>query len=179
VRWDKGWTPWKFIDDAATSARGSVSVISYNFYDTNTDEFGVLWNYDKATNTYLRTNGGKPHKDYNTNKQLFAKNVILIEAVETAANDDYPGGHVIYNLTSGGKAHIFQNGKKIEGTWSKDTLDDKMIFWDEKDKEISMVRGEVWLSLIPAGNEVYSGNSLPQKKSVETTPKKTVQTSNE
>jgi hypothetical protein len=36
VRWDKGWAPWKFIDDAATSARGSVSVISYNFYDTNT-----------------------------------------------------------------------------------------------------------------------------------------------
>ena len=179
VRWDEDWAPWKFIDDSATSARGSVSVISYNFYDTNTDEYGVLWNYDKATNTYLRTNGGKPHKDYNTSKQLFAKNVILIEAVETAANDDYPGGHIIYNLTSGGKAHIFQKGKKIEGTWSKDTLDDKMMFWDEKDKEISMVRGEVWLSLIPAGNEVYSGNSLPQKKSVETTPKKTVQTTNE
>ncbi|MEI6326885.1 MAG: DUF3048 domain-containing protein [Candidatus Roizmanbacteria bacterium] len=173
VRWDKGWTPWTFIDEASPSSRGGVSVISYNFYDTNTDEFGVLWNYDKSTNTYLRTNGGKPHLDYNTNKQLSAKNVILIEAVETAANDDYPGGHVIYNLTSGGKAHIFQNGKKIEGTWSKETLDSKMIFADEKGKEISIVRGAVWLSLIPAGNEVYSGSTMPQKKSVQVDTKKT------
>ena len=163
VRWDKGWTPWKFIDDADTSKRGNEKYISYDFYDVNAAEYGVVWNYDAVTNTYLRVNGGKPHKDFNTDKQLSAKNIVVIEAREVSANDDYPGGHVVYRLTGTGDAYIFQNGKKIKATWSKETLDSKMEFTDENNKEISMVRGVTWLSLIPTGNLVYSGAAAPTK----------------
>ena len=163
VRWDKGWTPWKFIDDADTSKRGNEKYISYDFYDVNAAEYGVVWNYDAVTNTYLRVNGGKPHKDFNTDKQLSAKNVIVIDAREVSANDDYPGGHVVYRLTGTGDAYVFQNGKKIKATWSKETLDSKMEFTDENNKEISMVRGVTWLSLIPTGNLVYSGAAAPTK----------------
>lgn len=165
LAWDDEWTPWTFVDDAKSTARGQDTPILYDFYDTNVSQYGVRWEYDTATNSYKRFHGTKPHLDYNTDKQLTAKNVIVIEAVESSANDDYPGGHVVYDLVGSGPLHVFQNGKAIMGTWEKEDLDSKMMFLDDAGKEISIVRGSVWISMIPAGNEVSYG---PKAKVVET-----------
>ncbi|MBP6994056.1 DUF3048 domain-containing protein [Candidatus Woesebacteria bacterium] len=164
VSWSENWVPWTFVDDAEANARGKETPISYDFYDTNVSEFGVRWEYDAVSNTYKRFNGGKPHIDFNTDKQLTAKNVIVIEARESSANDDYPGGHIVYKLTGSGPMYAFQNGEATEGTWEKETLDSKMIFLDSAGKELSIVRGNVWISLIPEGNEVSYGSKA---KSVE------------
>jgi hypothetical protein len=163
VAWNKDWTPWTFVDDAKTNARGKESPITYDFYDTNVSEYGVRWEYDAVNNVYKRFNGGKAHLDYNTEKQLTAKNVIVIEAIETSANDDYPGGHVVYRLTGSGPMYAFQNGNVIKGTWEKEKLDSKMQFLDSTGKEIPIVRGTVWISMIPEGNEVLYG---PKAKEV-------------
>lgn len=160
--WNKGWEPWTFADDAPAGSRGKESPIVYSFYDTNISDYGVRWEYDPSTNLYKRINGGKPHLDYNTNAQLTAKNVLVIEVVESSANDDYPGGHVVYDLTGSGPLHLFQNGKAIKGTWEKDDLDAKMRFLDQGGKEIPIVRGVVWISMIPAGNEVSYGAKAKQ-----------------
>lgn len=171
VAWNKKWTPWTFVDGAEVGKRGSISPVVYNFYDTNTSDYGVKWEYDKNTNSYKRLNGGKAHLDFNTNKQLTAKNVFVIEAVESSANDDYPGGHVVYDLVGTGKLYAFQNGQVIKGSWEKDDLDSKMRFLDEKGKEIPIVRGQVWISLIPEGNEVTYGPTQT-KPTISNTPKK-------
>lgn len=155
--WNEKWEPWTFVDGDTLAKRGNISPIEYNFYDTNTSEYGVRWEYDKQNNQYKRFNGGKPHLDYNTNGQLTASNVFLIEATETSANDDYPGGHVVYDLVGSGNLHVFQNGRVMKGTWEKEDLDAKMKFLDEDGEEISIVRGTVWISLIPDGNEVTYG----------------------
>ncbi len=167
VSWDEDWTPWTFADDAPQAKRGKETPIVYSFYDTNVSQYGVRWEYDASTNTYKRFNGGKPHTDFNTDAQLIAKNVIVIEAVESPANDDYPGGHIVYRLTGTGPMYAFQNGNVITGTWSKETLDSKMLFLDENGNEISMVGGTVWISMLPLGNGVQYG------KEAQATPKKT------
>ncbi len=169
VAWDKDWKPWTFVDDAKTNARGKESPISYDFYDTNVSEFGVRWEYDAAENVYKRFNGGKAHLDYNTNKQLTAKNVIVIEARESSANDDYPGGHIVYKLTGSGPLYAFQNGKVVVGTWEKEELDSKMMFLDSAGKEIPIVRGSVWISMIPEGNEVLYGSKAKVTEKKQTT----------
>jgi len=159
VRWDENWKPWSFVDDASSNARGNVSHISYHFYDSGESTYGVTWKYDNSKNEYSRYHGNKPHMDLNTDAQLTAKNILVILANEYGANDDYPGGHVVYDLTGSGELYAYQNGKEIKGTWEKDELDSKMRFLDEKNQEIPIVRGRVWISLIPEGNEVYAGTS--------------------
>jgi hypothetical protein len=114
----------------------------------------VTWNYDKTTNSYKRANGGKAHMDKNNGKQMTAKNVIIVFADESPANDGYDGGHILYDLTGTGDALVFQNGKAIEGTWSKDDADSRMVFYDEDDKEVEIVRGQVFVEVLPTGNEV-------------------------
>jgi hypothetical protein len=154
VKWDKTFNKWQFKDDAELSERGTVSKISLGFWDSLASDFSVDWTYDKQTNSYKRANGGKPHLDKNTGKPITAKNVIAIFADEAPANDGYPGGHIIYDLVGSGDALIFQDGKAIKGTWNKKDEDTREVYKDANGKEISVVRGQVFIHILPTGNKV-------------------------
>jgi hypothetical protein len=154
VSWDKTFETWKFADDAEVAKRGIVNKIQLGFWNSFANEFSVVWNYDKTKNTYLRTNGGKLHLDKNTNKPLDAKNIIAVFAKESPANDGYEGGHILYQLIGEGDALVFQNGKSIKATWKKETAESRMKWYDENDKEISLVKGKVFVEIQPIGNTV-------------------------
>jgi len=154
IRWDKGFLAWKFEDDAKLSDRGTVTKIDFGFWDHLASDFSVIWNYDVKTNSYKRTNGGVPHLDKNTGKQLEAKNIIVMFAKESPANDGYEGGHILYKNVGSGEMLFFKNGQVIKGTWSRETEEDQIKFFDNSNKEISIVRGQVFIEMLPIGNKV-------------------------
>jgi hypothetical protein len=154
VRWDKGFSPWKFEDDAKVSERGKVAKIDFGFWDNLASDFSVVWNYNNQTNSYKRTNGGLPHLDKNTGKQIDAKNIAVMFAKESPANDGYEGGHLLYKNVGTGDLLFFKNGQAIKGTWSKETDEDNLKFFDNSDEEISIVRGQVFIEMLPIGNKV-------------------------
>lgn len=164
VAWNENFEPWKFADDAKEADRGNVTTINYGFWDNNLgSDYTVQWDYDAATNSYLRTNGGEPHMDKNTEKQLAAKNVVVVFADESVANDGYEGGqHMLYDIVGSGDAIIFQNGQAYEGEWTKALETDMMRFYNANGEEIEMVRGQIWISILPTGNEVDYGSSSTQ-----------------
>lgn len=148
--WDEGFTPYEFEDDASASERGSTASIHIEHWD-GYKEYFVDWTYDKTSNEYSRKNGGVPHLDKNTGKPLTAKNVVVLYQKESSANDGYENNaHLLYKTTGTGKAVVFMNGKKIEGTWSKKTRTDKTIIKDENGDEIKFTRGKLWFHIIPA-----------------------------
>lgn len=154
VRWDKGFSPWKFEDDAKASDRGKVAKIDFGFWDNLASDFSVVWNYDSVNNSYKRTNGGKPHLDKNTGKQLEAKNIVVMFAKESPANDGYEGGHLLYKNVGSGEMLFFKNGKVVKGTWSKEMEEDNIKFTDNNNEEILMVRGQIFIEMLPIGNKV-------------------------
>lgn len=154
IAWDEEFTSWKFADEAKSSERGNVSKISLSFWNSFANDFSVVWNYDKTKNSYYRMNAGKPHLDKNTNKQLDVKNVIIVFADESPANDGYEGGHILYDLEGEGDALVFQNGKAIKATWEKEDPESRMKWYDEDGKEISIVRGKVFVEIQPTENKV-------------------------
>lgn len=154
VRWDKGFLAWKFEDDAKPSDRGTTAKIDFGFWDNLASDFSVVWSYDNKTNSYKRTNGGKPHVDKNTGKVLEAKNIAVIFVKESPANDGYEGGHLLYKNIGGGDMLFFKNGKAIKGTWSKEVDEDQIKFFDNSGTEVSMVRGQVFIEMLPIGNKV-------------------------
>lgn len=154
VAWNKGFTSWKFIDDAKASDRGTVAKIDFGFWDNLASDFSVIWNYDAVTNSYKRTNGGVPHIDKDTGQVLQAKNIVIMFAKESPANDGYEGGHILYKTTGTGDALVYQNGKVIKGTWQRDTVEDLIRFYDENGKEVPVVRGQVFIEMLPVGNKV-------------------------
>ena len=81
------------------------------------------------------------------------------------ANDGYEKGeHMLYDVVGTGDALIFQNGKAVEGTWKKTDEESMMRFYDENNEEIKMVRGKIWIEVLPTGNKVdYKAAAAPTK----------------
>ena len=152
VSWDKNFVPWKFKDDAKTADRGtafSASFVAWKGYEA---DYGVKWDYDPATNTYKRSNGGKPHLDLETKQQLTAKVVVILFAQETGPVDEHL--HLLYANIGTGNALVFQDGKVTKGTWNKATKTSRTIFKDVNGKEIQLNRGQIWIEMLPTGTPV-------------------------
>lgn len=149
--WNQNFRKWLF-QDGKTSSTAQATDIKFNYWESMPG-YDVEWKYDAATNSYKRFNGGQPHVDWEFDKpQLTAKNVVIMYVKETGPVDTEH--HMFYEDTGTGKALIFQNGTSIQGTWSKASPLDREVFYDTNGKEISMVRGQTWVELLPATNTV-------------------------
>jgi len=146
--WDKNFRSWQFKEDSLSS--GSVSP-EFDFWRDYKD-YRVRWDYDKATNSYKRSNGGELHIDFTTKEQLTAKNVVVQFAVEKGPLDEHK--HLLYTTVDTGRALIFQDGLVIDGKWSKRSRTDRTLFFDAKGKEIKFNRGPIWIEVLPTTGKV-------------------------
>src|SRR3989344_6045581 len=149
VSWDKNFISWKFKDDPAD--KGAITNITFDFWASKND-YSVSWKYDAANNQYLRSNGGQPAMDLDTNEQLSAKNVVIQFVKETGPLDEHL--HMYYEVVGTGKAIIFQDGQAISGTWTKAAVSSRTRFFDDKGKEIQFTRGQTWIELVPSANKI-------------------------
>lgn len=151
-KWDENFVAWK-VKKADPSRSPSASKISFDFWDNKT-EYTVVWDYVTDTNRYARSNGGQPHTDKNTGKQISAPNVVIVFVQESSANDGYPGGHMLYKLIGSGMGIIFQDGKAVPMKWEKADAFSLLQFTDEGGDEIAFNPGQVFVEIVPKGNEV-------------------------
>jgi hypothetical protein len=153
-RWDEGFIPYNFKDDLPLASRPQSSNISFTFWKGYKD-YSVKWVYDRSTNSYLRWNGGEKHLDLGTKEQLSAKNIVILFMTERNANDGYPdNAHLLYGTIGKGNALIFQDGKEIRGTWSKQKRTGRTIIRDNRGEEVRFTRGTIWFEIVPTGTEI-------------------------
>lgn len=153
VAWDKDFEAWQFADDVKESERGQANPIEFVAWDGYANQFGVRWVYDRAANAYARNMAGEPHIDLETDKQLQAKNVVILFAKETKTGDAH--AHLLYANVGSGAGLLFQNGNAVKITWKKTTKDDRTKFYTAADgKEITFVRGQIWIEMLPTGTKV-------------------------
>lgn len=151
LNWLDGFQKWSFAESAAEKDRGNTTSISFEFW-TGYKDFDVRWEYDKIGNQYGRFIGDQQHIDLENNQQIKASNVVIQFAKEEGPIDS--NKHMLYQILGHGKALVFQNGKSIEAEWEKDEPEARTIFKDEKGKEISFVKGPIWVEIVPAGNSI-------------------------
>jgi hypothetical protein len=147
--WDKNFVPYQFTDDAPSVQRPVSQSIHLEFW-TSDPNYYVDWAYNPKTNLYARSNGGKSQMDKDTGKQLTAKNVVILEMVEDNANDGYVANdHLLFEDKGTGKAVVFKDGKRINGTWEKDTRTSRTIVRDTSGNQIKFDRGLIWFEILP------------------------------
>ena len=152
--WNTKFVPYTFKDDAAAAERGNTNTIHLEFWSSQTDYF-VDWLYDNKTNLYSRKNAGAVHIDKDTNKQLTTKNIVVLFMEQTNANDGYENNvHLLYTDKGSGKAIIFQDGKKTNGTWKKATRTDRTLLFDNNGNPITFDRGRIWFEILPTDGVV-------------------------
>lgn len=151
--WDEEFVPYEFKNDAPAAERPASQTINISFWDY--PMYAVEWVYRKDTNEYARKNGGVAHVDRNTNRQLTAKNVVVLFMRESHANDGYENNaHMLYGTKGNGRALIFMDGKQIRGTWKKADREARTIISDSQGNEIKFNRGAIWFEIQPLDGEV-------------------------
>lgn len=149
--WTKGFEKWSFAEDKPIGAPKATK-IAFEFW-SGTPDYSVKWDYDQRSNSYMRQNGIKPHTDWEFDKpQLSAKNVVIMFVDEEGPVDDEK--HMYYETIGTGDAIVFQNGDVIKGSWQKSSQFERTKFYDSSGREISFVRGPIWIEAVPSGNTI-------------------------
>lgn len=152
--WDEKFISYEFKDDIASSIRPANQSVHLEFWD-GYGQYFVDWNYDPKTNLYKRNNGGSPHLDKDNNRQLTTKNIAILFMQESNANDGYENNlHLLYKTKGTGKAMVFMDGKKIVGTWRKDSRTGRTLLFDENGSTTKFVRGTIWFEILPSDGKV-------------------------
>lgn len=153
ISWDKKFVPYSFTDDAVPT-KPTAQAIHLEFWASYKDYF-VDWNYDKLTNSYKRNNGGAAHIDLDNNKQLSAKNIVVLFMQQSNANDGYENNvHLLYKTKGTGKAIIFKDGMEIKGTWSKNNRTSRTLLFDSNGNPVKFNRGLIWFEILPTDGVV-------------------------
>jgi len=149
VSWTTGFVQYSFKEDAPTSQRSSAQTIHLEFWTTDS-AYAVDWIYEPIANIYKRNNGGVAHIDRNNNKQLTAKNIVVLTMIQTHANDGYENNqHLLYKTKGVGRANIFMDGKQIVGTWRKDSRIARTLLFDNAGSPIKLDKGTIWFEILP------------------------------
>jgi len=118
--------------------------------------YAAEYDYDKASNTYLRTWGGLQDTDRNNGKRIAPKNIIVMIATSEQIEGQYNNvqiGDPWYDTSDSGEASYYMNGQEYKGTWKKDksSLDSKLFFYDQSGQEIKLVPGQIWVEVLEPG----------------------------
>lgn len=124
--------------------------------------FNVRYEYDPASNSYLRSYAsGTAHDVYNcpdgdlgeknpedncTLKQLAPSVVAVMVVPEKRASDNY---HEDITTIGSGDAYVFQNGSSVKGSWKKASRDEQIKFYDESGLEITLAPGQTFVEAVP------------------------------
>lgn len=136
--------------DAPSKAPNATSIdldISGYYYNDHYD-------YDAATNSYKRSEGGKAHMSLHkdgSQVQITPKVVVAMVMQYGLEADDH---HSQYNVVGSGSAYIFQDGTVTQGTWSKADTKAPLKLTDASGNPIALNAGQTWLTAMSAASEI-------------------------
>lgn len=151
-------TPGLLFDPALPAGGTSAGKITIN-YGPQTSQ--VRWEYDPATNSYLRWVGGQPDTDKLTGQQLAFENVIAVAAMHVDTDileDTVAGGHwsIEIQLWGEGPASIFRDGQRFEGRWRRTSPEEMITFTDLSGNPLPLRNGQTWFEVVPIGFDQLS-----------------------
>jgi hypothetical protein len=143
--------PWRFKEDTRSRPGERAAPALDVTFGSAGSPYAVRWEFDAASNSYLRSMGGAPHTDGITGERLTARNVAVQFAVLR------PSGVKAYNIidtVGSGAAVVFQDGVAVGGSWRKDSEAGRTRFYDAAGNEIAFNRGTTWIEVVPADSAV-------------------------
>jgi hypothetical protein len=143
---------WQFAPDAPLSERpigGSISTA----YRANE----IRYDYDRASNTYLRTVSGEPEGqvDTGTSARVAPRNVVVMLMRFGPLNDGHPQKHRLEaDQIGSGVAYVSTGGRTVVGTWEKDSMTDPTRFYDGDGRPVTLTAGQTFIQVMEVGTKV-------------------------
>lgn len=118
--------------------------------------YAADYDYDKASNSYLRSWNKVADVDANNGKRLAPKNVAVVIASSEQIEGQYNNvqiGDPQFDSVNEGDAFFYFNGKETKGRWKKDKSKwaSKLFMYDDKGEEVKFVPGQIWVEVLEPG----------------------------
>ena len=123
-------------------------------FNISSADYAVHYDYDAATNTYKRSEGGKPHMAVSkagVQTQIAPKVVIALIMPQSLEAD---GLHTQYGTIGSGSMYVFQDGVVTQGTWSKSSAAQQFVFSDQNGQPLKLNAGQTWITVLGAASRV-------------------------
>ena len=135
-----GWT-FAARDDRVDKAKEAHSVKSR----VGNDRFGFAY----AGGTYTVRWNGRTYADGDTGKTLRVDNVVVLSVHNHPdGNTDVLGSASVQSDTVGrGEVALYRDGRKLTGTWSRESETGPMTFTTGSDEPLNLKPGSTWVSL--------------------------------
>jgi DUF3048 family protein len=107
--------------------------------------------WDQGSKGYRRSQGGVQTVDPEGNVAINARNVVVMwtDIWETSVVEDIFGSLGLdYRMTGGGKASVFRDGRRVDGTWKRDAVTDMFSFYDQAGVQILLSPGQSWIHFV-------------------------------
>ncbi|MGH2491396.1 MAG: DUF3048 domain-containing protein, partial [Candidatus Limnocylindria bacterium] len=118
----------------------------------------VRYEYDAGSRTYSRLQSASSALNYQreidgmNGQAIAARNIVIIntDIWATDVRDDAGGAASLdMRLTGVGKASIFRDGRRQDGTWSRAALTDPFLFTNFYGQKIYLSPGQTWMHILP------------------------------
>lgn len=118
---------------------------------------GVVWTWDPASATFLRSQDGNEHTDV-LNGRIGATNIVImvVEYLPSQIDANSPEAQT----TGEGPLYVLSDGRVVEGRWARDTADEPIGLFDEAGDPIALTPGITWVEIEegdPAADIASSG----------------------
>jgi hypothetical protein len=136
--------PWRFAADAPLARRPVGGRIQVS-YLANV----IRYDYDRLTNTYLRSVSVEGKQiDASTKQRVAPKNVIVMQMRFGPLDDGSHKHRLEANVVGSGKAWIATNGTTIQGTWKKTSLKAPTQFFDRNGNVVTLTVGQTFVQVM-------------------------------
>lgn len=122
----------------------------------------VRWQWTGSE--YLRFNGDTPHNWLSapedgedlTETQIAADTLVVLTATKYWASSSSGAGSAVPALDTvgSGTAYVFYDGLVVEGTWQRDSVDDRFELALADDSPITIPAGRLWVSVFPNNQQI-------------------------
>ena len=143
------FTPRSFLftDDPLDRGETANKVSIYHYGEkkgkgTGNPASASTFTYDAENDCYYRSNAVGTYIDRDTDAAVPFANVIVLRTAFAYQNGSV---YLKKHLVGHGTAEIFQNGRYIQGAWTRDSLDSRLVFTDENGHELAFQRGKSFI----------------------------------
>ena len=124
----------------------------------SSSDYNVHYDYDAATNSYKRSEGGAPHMELNkdgSQTQIAPKVVVaMIVPYSIGALDSSGAYYSVYGVIGSGAVSVFQDGTVTTGTWSKTSNAAQIKFSDANGQPLLLNPGQTWIDAIAGSQDL-------------------------
>ena len=142
----KGFTTSEFTGFSRKDSTATTATAASIDVKISSPLFNSHYNYNAATNTYDRSQAGRPHLDRESG-QISPRVVVVMKVNESRVLED--GYREQIDVIGSGSATIFQDGIAQEVTWAKTSRTAQITFTNAAGEDVPLARGQTWLTALP------------------------------